>query len=228
MRWRHVLWSRLLSGTLAEERWETDARLMQEAGLNVVRMGEFAWSLFEPHQGEYHWDWLDRAIETLTARGIQCVLGTPTAAPPAWLCAAYPDIMLWERNGHPLTFGERRQYCPTSPTYRRLSREITRVMAEHYADNPAVIGWQLDNEFGCHHARCYCGQCRAAFQIWLQARYGTLEALADAWGTHFWSHDYSSWSQIPVPLDSTGVSNPSLELDYWRFSSDQWVSFQQE
>lgn len=208
------------------ERWETDAQLMQQAGINLVRMGEFAWSLFEPQEGQYRWDWLDEALEILGARGISAVLGTPTATPPAWMCQAYPEIMACERNGHRVTFGERRQYCPTSTTYRGLSQRIAESMASHYAANPHVIAWQIDNEFGGHHPRCYCPECQRAFQEWLRKRYGTLDALNAAWGNHFWSHDYNSWSQIPLPVDSNGVSNPCLELDFYRFSSDQWVAYQ--
>jgi beta-galactosidase len=210
-----------------QERWETDAQLMQQAGINIVRMGEFAWSLFEPKEGRYCWDWLDKALEILGAHGISAVLGTPTATPPAWMCQAYPEIMACERNGHRVTFGERRQYCPTNTTYRGLSERIATVMAEHYASHPQVVAWQIDNEFAGHHPRCYCPDCQRAFQNWLHVRYDTLDALTNAWGTHFWSHDYSSWSQIPLPVDSNGVSNPCLELDFYRFSSDQWVAYQQ-
>ncbi|MHB9033002.1 MAG: beta-galactosidase [Anaerolineae bacterium] len=210
-----------------QERWEIDARLMQEAGINLVRMGEFAWSLYEPQEGVYHWEWLEEAIATLAAHGVSTVLGTPTATPPAWMCQAYPEIMAWERNGHQVTFGERRQYCPTNVTYRKLSQRIAAAMAERFKGNPNVVAWQIDNEFGGHHPRCYCPACQRAFQDWVRSKYGSLDTLASAWGTHFWSHDYTSWAQIPLPIDSNGVSNPCLELDFYRFSSDQWVSFQQ-
>ena len=43
-----------------EDRWEDDIRLMQEAGLTVVRMGEFAWSTFEPAEGQFNFDWMDQ------------------------------------------------------------------------------------------------------------------------------------------------------------------------
>ena len=68
-----------------EQRWEEDARLMDEAGLNVVRMAEFAWSKMEPKEGEFDFDWLDKAITILAKHDIQTVLGTPTATPPSWL-----------------------------------------------------------------------------------------------------------------------------------------------
>lgn len=211
-----------------QERWATDARLMQQAGINVVRLAEFAWAKLEPQEGVYDFSWLDRALELLGKHGIRAVLGTPTAAPPAWVCQQYPEVMAVERDGRRVTFGMRRQYCPTSETYRGLSRRIVRVMAEHYANNPQVVGWQVDNELGGHLARCHCPACQRAFQEWARRRYGALDALNSAWGTAFWSHVYSFWGQIPLPWSTTPVSNPCLELDFWRFASDQWVSYQQE
>ena len=210
------------------ERWETDARLMRDAGINVVRMAEFAWALIEPQESVYDFAWLDEAIDLLAEHDIVTVLGTPTATPPAWLCQRYPEIMRVGRDNRRVTFGMRRQYCPTNESYRALSRRIVAAMAGHYANNPNVIGWQLDNEFGCHDStRCYCPSCHRAFQEWARRRYGSLEALNDAWGTAFWSHVFTSWSQLPLPWSTTGVSNPCLELDFWRFASEQTVSYQQ-
>src|SRR5271157_5517752 len=74
-----------------ESRWEDDLKLMQAAGIHMVRVGEFAWSRMEPAEGAYDLDWLDRAVALAGKHGILTVLGTPTAAPPAWLTEKYPD-----------------------------------------------------------------------------------------------------------------------------------------
>lgn len=221
-----------------EERWATDARLMQEAGFNTVRLAEFAWSRLEPQPGGFDFDWLDRAIAILQAHGLQVVLGTPTASPPPWVMAALPDAYRVPESGIRITYGNRRGYCPTHAGYRERSRIITEAMAAHYAGHEAVIGWQTDNEFG---DRCFCPHCRAAFESWLQRKYGDLETLNAAWGTSFWSHVYSEWSQIPTPLATAtavaggaslavgdGSHNPGLALDYYRFMSDAYVAFQRE
>jgi beta-galactosidase len=208
-----------------EERWPEDARLMAEAGVNVVRLAEFAWSLLEPGRGRFDFDWLDRALEILQAHGIRAVLGTPTASPPPWVMAMLPDAYRVLPSGHRQAYGNRREYCPTHPGYRERGRSITQAMAEHYARHPAVIGWQIDNELGGH---CHCAICQEGFQIWLQSKYGSLGALNAAWGTAFWSHVYTDWAQIPVPLETGGVPNPGLDLDYRRFMSDAYVRFQQE
>ena len=209
-----------------EENWETDAQLMSEAGFNVVRLAEFAWAKMEPQEGIFDFDWLDRAIEIFHKKDISVILGTPTASPPPWLAHKVPDILRVREDGLRVGYGSRRKNCPSHPVYRERSRSITSAMAKHFARNPAVIGWQTDNEFG---DRCYCDICRKEFQIWLQQRYGTLDELNTRWGTVFWSHTYSEWDQISLPLSTLGAPpNPSLALDFRRFVSSAYECFQQE
>ena len=209
-----------------EESWERDAQLMFEAGFNVVRLAEFAWAKMEPQEGIFDFDWLDRAIGIFHKLDISVVLGTPTASPPPWLAQKNPDILRVREDGLRVVYGARRINCPSHALYREHSRSITGAMAGHFAANPAVIGWQTDNEFG---DRCYCDICRKEFQTWLQQRYLTLDELNSRWGTVFWSQTYSDWCQIRLPLSTSGSPpNPSLALDFRRFVSDSYVSFQQE
>ncbi|MEJ2555666.1 MAG: beta-galactosidase [Anaerolineae bacterium] len=207
-----------------EEDWSRDARLMAEAGFNVVRLAEFAWSKMEPKDRQYDFDWLDRAISLLASQGMRVVLGTPTASPPPWLMTKYPELFRVREDGQRVTFGNRRTYCPNNPTYRDYTQCIVARMAEHYADHPAVIGWQIDNEFG---DRCYCPVCTQAFRDWLRRRHASLDTLNQKWGTVFWSHIYNDWGEIPPPLTSGGSPNPGLALDFFRFSSDSYVAYQQ-
>jgi len=206
-----------------EERWPEDARLMKEAGFNIVRLGEFAWAKMEPGEGQFDFNWLDRAIGILSTHGIQVVLGTPTASPPPWLMAKDADLFLVEANGVRRTYGLRREYCPSNPLYWQHTRSIVSQMAEHFKNNPAVIGWQIDNEFG---DRCFCNICRDEFHKWLQLHYQTLENLNQKWGTVFWSHTYTDWSQIPIPQTIILSHNPGLALDYRRFMSDTYCAYQ--
>ena len=210
------------------ERWREDARLMQAAGLNLVRMAEFAWDRMEPEEGSFDFSWLDEAIQILAEHGIKTVLGTPTATPPAWLMHKHPEIYLVNREGRRASFGSRRHYCPTIEVYHSYTRKIVRKLAEHYASNENVIGYQVDNEFGGSRTRgrCYCNSCHRAFQQWLEAKYRTLSRLNESWGTAFWSQTYSAWEQIPLPWPNEAPANPSLELDYYRFISDAWIKYQ--
>jgi beta-galactosidase len=167
-------------------------------------------------------------VETLAAAGLQVILGTPTAAPPAWLTRNYPDILPVDGQERRRSFGGRRHYCANSPTYCKHTRRIVSAMATRYGGHPSIIGWQIDNEFGgSRTARCHCRNCAAAFRRWLQRRYGCLDALNEAWGTVFWSQHYTDWAQIEPPGPWAEKPNPSHVLDYYRFSSDSWVDYQQ-
>ncbi|MBA3530887.1 MAG: beta-galactosidase, partial [Ardenticatenales bacterium] len=212
-----------------ETRWAEDARLMREAGLHVVRLAEFAWALFETAEGTFEWAWLDRALAVLGEAGLKVVLCTPTPTPPAWLTETYPDCLNVDERGVRMSPGTRRHICANHADYRRLAMRITEQMAARYGKDERVIAWQTDNEFGCHDTiRCTCPSCEPAFQHWLEARYGSLEALNEAWGTNFWSQRYSAWSQIQPPRPAPADHNPGLLLDFYRFSSESWVKFNAE
>lgn len=206
------------------ERWTTDAKLMKEAGFNIVRMAEFAWVKMEPVEGLYDFSWLDEAIEILGDAGVKTILGTPTGSMPAWVALKYPEVVAVDKTGHKIPYGNRKDNCPTSLSYRMLGQKIVRAMAEHFAQNENVIGWQTDNELG--GPNCYCDTCKIEWQEWLEKKYITIDELNERWGTVFWSHTYRDFNQVPLP--KRGSSNPSLELDYCRFHSTKVVSFQKE
>jgi beta-galactosidase len=204
-----------------EERWLADIRLMQAAGFTVVRLAEFAWSTLEPSADDFHFDWLERAVALLAAHGILSVLGTPTAAPPAWLVQQHPDLMAVGEDSRRVSFGNRCHYCVTSPDLHQATGRLVSAMAARFGPNPQVIGWQIDNEF---HRVCYCDRCRQQFQRFLQEKYGTLEALNAAWTTRYWSQTYFDWSQIPLPI---GRHNPGLRLAFQQFITHSYRHFQQ-
>jgi beta-galactosidase len=203
-----------------EERWPEDIRLMREAGLTVVRMGEFAWSSLEPSAGEFRFEWLDRVISLLASAGIETVLGTPTAAPPTWLVQQHPNLLAMTPYGERVQVGNRCHYCVTSPEFHAAVERIVSALGERFGPNPNVIGWQFDNEY---HRVCYCDRCRRLFQDYLHDRYGSLEALNERWSTRYWSQTYSDWEQIPIPI---GSHNPGLMLEFKHFITECYRVFQ--
>jgi beta-galactosidase len=204
-----------------ESRWDKDLALMEQAHINVVRVGEFAWSTMEPSEGHYSFGWLDRAIALAAKHDIAVVLGTPTAAPPDWLTTKYPDTLRVEEDGHRAEHGNRKQFSCTSPRYRIFAARIAHQMALHYGHNPNVIGWQLDNEVG---APTFDPSAQQQWHAWLAHKYGTIANLNRLWTTAYWSQTYDSFNE--VPLRSTH-ENPALLLDYQHFMTDTWVSYLQ-
>jgi beta-galactosidase len=210
------------------ERWETDAKLMKEAGFNTVRLAEFAWIEMEPREGQFEFAWLDDAVKLLARYDMYVILGTPTAVMPAWVARKYPETLRMKADGTRVVWGGRKHNCYSSGAYRLLSERITRAMAEHFAQTPNVIGWQIDNEFGGEE--CHCPTCLAEFQDWLRTRYGSLDELNRAWGNHFWGLKFTTWGEITIPDCATDrewvMGNPSACLDWKRFITWQQARFQ--
>jgi beta-galactosidase len=203
-----------------ESRWDADLTLMQQAGIRFVRITEFAWSSIEPEEGVYKFDWVDHAIADAAKHHIFVVLGTPTAAPPAWLTQKYPETLRIMEDGRRDEHGNREQFNWANPKYRELCRGIAEKMAQRYGHNPNVIGWQIDNEYA---AESYGPDVQKQFQDWLKAHYGTLDNLNERWTTAYWSETYSDWSQIPI---EEKYGNPGLLLSWKRFVSDTYRSYQ--
>lgn len=209
-----------------QDMWADDASRMTDAGLKVVRIGEFAWSRLEPVPGELNWEWMDNAVETLGQAGLQVVLGTPTATPPRWMLDRYPDMLAVDESGHPRKFGSRRHYCFSHTGYRRESVRIASLLAERYGGSEYISAWQIDNEYGCHETVVsYSDSARLGFRYWLRARYNTVEQLNLAWGNVFWSMEYSDFEQIDLPNLTVTEPNPAHILDFRRYSSDQVVDY---
>lgn len=203
------------------EVWAEDARLMREAGVNFVSLGMFSWALMEPAPGEFDFDWLDEILGLMGDHGIAVDLGTPTAAPPAWFYADHPDSRVVTRNGTVISNGSRGMVSHSSPAYREACLRITTQLARRYAKHPAVVMWHVHNEYGAPVGEDYSLHSTKAFRKWLQARYGTIEALNTAWGTTFWGQRYTKWEHINAPAESASVVNSSHRLDFARFTDHQ-------
>jgi beta-galactosidase len=202
--------------------WRQDARRMVELGLSVVRIAEFAWSRIEPAPERFDWPWLDEAIGILADAGLKLVLGTPTAAPPRWLIEQHPEILPCDAHGQPKTFGSRRHYSFSSEPFYEASRRIVSAVGARYGAHPALLAWQLDNEYGCHDtALSYDPAALRGFRGWLARRYGDVRKLNDAWGNVFWSAEYAHFDEIGFPVGMPAQINPIHALDFRRFTSDE-------
>jgi beta-galactosidase len=208
-----------------ESVWREDVALMREAGVNLVSLGVFAWSRLEPAEGEYRFDWLDRALDLLYENGVRAALATPTASPPPWFSLAHPEALPVTPDGVRLTHGSRDTYCPSAAAYRQAAVRLAEALARRYAGHPGLAMWHVHNEYS---AGCHCDQAAASFRRWLRTRYGSLDRLNEAWTTAFWSQEYGEWAQVLPPRATRYLPNPAHALDFRRFVSDELLSCFQE
>jgi len=198
---------------------------MQEVGINLVRVAEFAWSKMEPEDGVFTFDWLQEVLDKIYKAGIMTILCTPTPTPPVWLTEKHPEVLYVDRSGRRHVHGSRQHVCP----FRMYSCRIVREMAKRFGRHPGVIGWQTDNEFYCHNPNSFSEAARHEWHQWLRRRYGTIEELNKAWNADIWSETYQRFEQVPQPTATPfGRHNCSLESAYKRFGSDSIVQFQKE
>ncbi len=216
-------------GDYNPEQWpedvrDDDHRLFTRAGIDTLTVGVFIWSLTQPAPGTYDFTVLDRILDRAAAEGRQVCLATGTAALPPWLAKRHPEVNRTDFEGRRHRYGQRHNFCPSSPAYREAATAMASRLAERYAHHPALLAWHINNEYG---GACYCDLCAEAFREWLRGRHGTLDALNDAWWTTFWSHRYTDWDQIEPPNALTehwrGPDHTAFQgitLDYLRFTTD--------
>ncbi len=208
-----------------QSRWADDIARMADAGFNVVRLGEGAWSYWEPTEGVYQFDLFDWVIDLCRKHRIKVIMGTPTYTAPAWVSTSYPEVLRADFNRIPMKHGGRRNLNYTSPKYLDLSDKLCTALAAHYKSEKQILGWQLDNEFNCHMDVSYAASDTMAFRAWLKQKYKSLDRLNEAWGTIFWSQTYTDWEQIDLPHPTVAYMNPHQLLDETRFISDCIVRF---
>lgn len=195
---------------------ERDIEYMREAHINVVTLGVFAWSVYEPEEGEYHFEWLDEMMNRLHENGIYVILATPSGARPAWMDEKYPEMMRVNEYGVRNTHGVRHNHCMSSTVYRRKVAGMNEMLARRYGNHPALILWHISNELG---GVCYCELCKERFRMFLKERYQNIERLNQEWWTTFWSHRYRSFEQIDPPSRRGESSIHGLNLDWKRFTT---------
>ncbi|KAB8138855.1 beta-galactosidase [Gracilibacillus oryzae] len=204
----------------SEEVWLQDAKLMREAGVNLVSVAIFSWSVIEREEGKFDFTWLDKVLEILHKHGISVALATASASPPAWLSKKYPEVLAVKENGVCYQVGSRQHYSPNSKRFLEAVSTLVTEIATRYKNHPAVKLWHINNEYGCHLAECYSQESLDTFRSWLKTKYQTIERLNQKWGTAFWSQRYNEWDEIQFPANLPTFYNPSQMLDYKRFMND--------
>jgi len=215
-----------------ESQWARDFANMRKLNLEFVHMGEFAWGLYEPEEGKYNLDWLERAVNLAAKAGLKVILCTPSGAPPVWLAENHPEILMVDANGRRMQHGTREQGNWSSPLFRQYVEKINTQLSKRFGKNPAVVGWQIDNELS-HYGKqfSYDDFSRARFQAWLKKKYSTIENLNRDWGNVFWSQLYQNFEQVRIPNEQEMVAtaNPHALLDFQRWFADEaadYLSFQ--
>lgn len=212
---------------LGEHMMDEDMARIKAMGSNMIRIGEFAWHLMEPVEGQYDFSFFDQVIAKAKQHDLKVMFGTPTATFPAWLAKKYPSILSKDAQGHVRAFGGRRQYCFNSSQYQEYSQKIVKSLVSHYAHEPQLVVWQADNEWGHEGSdQCYCEQCHTAFQTFLSEKFnGSIDALNQTYGTIFWGQTYNGFDEIPMPTATITTHNPALRLDWARFRSHSLNQF---
>jgi beta-galactosidase len=210
-----------------DARLTKDIELMKAAGLNVVRMGESTWSLWEPEDGKFEYAWMDHIIEAMGKAGIKVILGTPTYSLPAWMAHQHPEILAdripqgqFGGKAVPSVYGLRQNMDTDSPAYRFYAERLIRHIVAHYKDNPTVIGWQLDNETSSYDAAnrdVFIG-----FQHYLEKKFHTPEELSKAWFLNYWGENLHTWEDLP---SREGTISTSYKLEWTRWSQMRVTDF---
>lgn len=208
--------------------WGRDIANIKKLGLEFVHMGEFAWAFMEPEEGKFSFDWLERNVQLCADQGLKVVLCTPSPTPPVWLVRQHPEVLMVDAKGRRMQHGSREHACWSTAAYRQQVEKIVTELGKRFGKNPAVWGWQLDNELS-HYGKdfCYCEACTAKFQAWLKQKYGTIESLNRDWGNAFWSQIYQEFTQIQIPNPEVLPQqvNPHAQLDFQRWFAEEAADY---
>lgn len=202
--------------------WKEDMRLAKEANMNSLSVGIFSWTNLEPEEGVYTFEWLDEILDMMAENKMYAVLATPSGARPRWMAEKYPEVLRVSEDRVRNIYGERHNHCLTSPIYRQKVTEMNTRLAQRYANHPALKLWHISNEYG---GECHCPLCQDAFRKYIEKKYGTLDALNEAYWAGFWSHGYTSFDQVESPSTRGDQVLHALKLDWMRFTTQQFCDY---
>lgn len=199
-------------------KWEADLDTMVGADVTSLRVAEFAWSRFEPEPDRFDFSWMERFLDLAHQRKISLLMCPPIRTLPAWLMERDPNLSILDEDGIRLEYGSRYTFCINHPLLRERGAKFAEAMTKRFDQHPGVVGWHLDNEHG-DEPDCHCAICKAKFQEWCEDRYGSIEALNEAWGLAFWGLHFNHFAQVPTPRRTKAPANPAHLLAWRRFRS---------
>lgn len=211
----------------SEETWDDDVCLMKKAGVNTVALAIFSWDRIQPQENRWDFGWLDRIIDKLGKAGIATDLASATATAPLWLYEKHPEVLPRDKYGHQVNAGSRQSWSPTSPVFKEYALTLCRKLAERYGTNPYVTAWHMGNEYGWNNREDYSDNALEAFRAWCRRKYGTIDALNQAWGTTFWGQEMNDFDEVLIPrfMGADSMVNPGQKLDFERFGNDMLLDF---
>ena len=192
---------------------DKDIEKMVSIGINVARIGEFAWRKMEPREGEFDFSWLHEVVDKLKGAGIGVVMGTPTATPPIWLTKKHPDMLVEYKNGRRMQHSGRRHACSNHPEYLKYCARMVEKLALEFGNEEGIIGWQIDNEIYLQNNEgCFCENCKKRYREHLKNKFGTVEEMNERLNLNLFSQAYDSFDEVPLPRDTW--ENPHLKQEF--------------
>ena len=204
----------------SDDQWERDLKRMAELGFEFTHIAEFAWARIEPQEGKFDFSWLDKNVELAAKYGLKVVLCTPSPCPPAWLTAKHPEVLIKDAAGYTVKHGTRLNANGSNPVYQAYIKKVVEEMTRRYGKNPAVCGWQINNEPHFEGLYDYSDFAQADFRVWLKKKYGSIDKLNTAWGASFWSLTYNNFEQVICPSAKDYAASPHAHLDFKRYTAD--------
>lgn len=201
---------------------ESDIQKLKQANINTVTLGMFSWSVLEPTEGNYNFEWLEKIFKILKENNMSVIMGTPTAARPHWLAQTYPNTSRVNENGVRELSGFRHNHCMQSAEFREKAQNIIELLIETVTQYEIIHSWHINNEFG---GQCYCEKCIEKFRANLKAEYGDIGTLNDSWWNVFWSHNYSSFDEILPPFSFGENSNTPLNISWEKFKTLNHIDY---
>jgi len=206
----------------AWDRKEIDKDLdkMVEIGLNCVRIAEFAWEIMQPNKDTYDFSLFREVVDKCKARGISVIMCTPSHIPPRWMGELDSNFYVLTSEGKRLHHQGGCHVCNNNQTYRTYLEKFMEKMAQEFAKDENIIGWQIDNEANpeAYTYHCCCKTCEKKFAERMREKYDNdIEKLNRDWGTYIRSNQFRNFEDLGTPAVT---SHPSFRYHWGIFQSD--------